>query len=533
MKSLLEERLAREPQWIHRPAASFFFNNLPLLILLCAVFLLYGYFLSHKIDLVTADLGRHIKNGETLLQDASVLEQNFYSYTNPDFQVINHHWGSGFLFFLVWKFSGFAGVQVFFILLSLVALAVFLAAARLYARWDVVGLVALFVMPLLAERTEIRPEVWSYLFAGIFFLLLCLHREYQTRRTCKLLWLLPFFEMLWVNTHIYFLLGPLLIGAFLLEALIVQRERFLKLLGVFGVTLVATLVNPFGHRAITGALTLFENFGYRLAENQSVWFLERLGMTNPNFPIFKVLFGILVLSFLITIYHRWRDIRLAHVFVATGISVLALLASRNLTLFGFFFVPFLAANIHAASGDRLSGRAIQIAAAVFAAAALLLSVVFTVPRHFPYWRSFGFGLEEGNSAAAEFLRRENIRGPIFNNYDIGGYLIFHLFPDERVFVDNRPEAYPKEFFEKTYIPMQEDESAWRETLERHDFNTIVFSHHDATPWGQRFLVARVQDRDWAPVFADSRVLILVRRTAEHAQLIAQWELPPETFRLSR
>jgi len=318
-----------------------------------------------------------------------------------------------------------------------------------------------------------------------------------------------------------------------LEALIVQRERFLKLLAVFGATLVATLINPFGYRAITAALTLFENFGYRLAENQSVWFLERFGIQNPTFPIFKVLFGVLVLSFLIALYRQWRGIRLAHAFVAGGISILALLASRNLALLGFFFVPLLAANIHAAFSDRLSGRAIQIVAAVFAAAALLLSVVFTVPRHFPYWRSFGFGLENGNSAAAEFLRRENIRGPILNNYDIGGYLIFHLFPKERVFVDNRPEAYPAEFFQKTYIPLQEDEGVWRETLARHDFNAIIFHHRDMTPWGQRFLAARVQDKDWAPVFADDRALIFVRRTTEHAQLIARLELPPETFRLSK
>jgi len=41
-------------------------------------------------------LGRHIKNGELVLNgDFGILKSNFYSYTEPDFPVINHHWGGG------------------------------------------------------------------------------------------------------------------------------------------------------------------------------------------------------------------------------------------------------------------------------------------------------------------------------------------------------------------------------------------------------------------------------------------------------
>ena len=550
----LEEKLARDPAWFNHPPVQKFLRSIPVIILVGSLFLLYGYFLAHKIDLVTADIGRHIKNCEILLQDASVLERNFYSYTNPDFPVINHHWGSGLLFYLFWKYAGFTGVQLFFIFLSFAAFLAFLKTARRYAPWGVVGLVALPAIFLLGERTEIRPEVFSYLFAGIFFYILCRFRESslsslpplnpperlfsragrgEGKGGDSLLWLLPIIQVLWVNTHIYFLLGPLILGAFLLEALVIQRERFLKLFWIFAATLAATLINPFGYRAIAGALTLFQNFGYRLAENQSVWFLERLGMTNPNFLIFKILLGVLGLSFLMALYRHWRGTRLAHVFIAAGISTLAFLASRNLTLFGLFLVPLLAANVQTAFGSRLPERPLRTAATVFAAAALFISIIFTTPRSFPYWRTFGLGLEQGNSAAAEFLKRENIRGPIFNNYDIGGYLIFHLFPSEKVFVDNRPEAYPADFFQKVYIPLQEDESVWKEALAEYNFNAIIFSHRDATPWGQRFLVKRVRDRDWAPVFVDGRVAVFVRRTDENRTLIERSELPRDVFRISQ
>lgn len=481
-------------------------RNVSIIILLAALFALYGLFLAHKIDLTTADLGRHIKNGEMLSENPAVLSTNFYSYTHSDFHVLNHHWASGVLFYFAWKIGGFAGVQLFFIALLLAALATFLLAARWSgARWGFIGFAALLAIPLLAERTEIRPEVFSYFFAGLFFLILA-RRSYT-----KALWLLPLIEIAWVNTHIYFLLGPLLIGAFLVESLLRKnRERVVRLLSVFGATIVATLANPFGWRALAETFSIFEHYGYRLAENQSVWFLKSLGMGGPNFWFFQFALALLALSFLWLFFKHRSAFRPAHFFVVCGIGTLAVLAERNMAFFGFFLIPLLSNNLHSICGERARNVCIEHAAAWSAAVFLLVATVFSLPRSFPYWRTFGVGLENGNSAAANFLREQNIRGPYFNNYDIGGYLIFHLFPRERVFVDNRPEAYPAAFFQEEYIPMQENEQKWGEALARYKFNAIVFSHRDATPWGQTFLRARVEDPLWKQAFIDERIIIFTR-----------------------
>lgn len=484
-------------------------NTATVAVLLVSLFVLYGLFLAHKIDLTTADLGRHIKNGEILFHDTSVLSTNYYSYTNPDFPVLNHHWASGVLFYFAYALGGFPLVQLFFIALSLAALAAFLlAACRGGARWGLVGFVALLAIPLLAERTEIRPEVFSYLFAGLFFLML-VHRP-----TTKIIWLLPFLEVAWVNTHVYFLLGPLLVGAFALEALIYKRRTlFLRLLAVCGATLAATLVNPFGYRALTETLAIFENYGYRLAENQNIWFLKSLGMGGPNFWIFQLALALLALSFLWLFFKHRSAFRPAYFFVACGIGTLAVLAERNMALFGFFLIPLLATNLQGFLGER--ARRICTEYAAWSAMILfLVAAVFSLPRSFPYWRSFGVGLENGNSDAANFLREQNIAGPYFNNYDIGGYLIFNLFPREKVFVDNRPEAYPTAFFQQEYIPMQENQEKWDEALARYGFKTIVFSHRDATPWGQAFLRERVEDPLWKQTFVDERIIIFTRLSAQ-------------------
>ena len=122
-------------------------------------------------------------------------------------------------------------------------------------------------------------------------------------------------------------------------------------------------------------------------------------------------------------------------------------------------------------------------------------------------------------------------GPIFNDYDIGGYLLFHLFPKEKVFIDNRPEVYPADFFEKTYIPMQEDETIWEENQQKYGFNAIFFSINDATPWAQKFLIERVKDNEWAPVFVDNYAIIFVKRTEANKGIIEKFEIPKEKFNI--
>ena len=141
------------------------------------------------------------------------------------------------------------------------------------------------------------------------------------------------------------------------------------------------------------------------------------------------------------------------------------------------------------------------------------------------------GLREGINTSAEFYKGLKIQGPIFNNYDIGGYLIYHLYPQEKVFVDNRPEAYSVSFFEDIYYPMMADETKWKEMDAKYNFNCIYFDRNDNTEHGQPFLIRRIEDPEWVPIFADQRdpAIILLKRNQQNAAIIAQYELPKSMF----
>jgi len=128
-------------------------------------------------------------------------------------------------------------------------------------------------------------------------------------------------------------------------------------------------------------------------------------------------------------------------------------------------------------------------------------------------KQFGFGyVEENEKEATDFILNNHLKGNIFNNFDIGGYLAYRLYPSYRLFVDNRPEAYPSNFFQETYIRMQEDEKLQREIFAKYHIQTIVLGHPEQAPWAQTFL-SRIQgDKSWRLVFLNSHFIIFTQQT---------------------
>jgi len=511
-------------------------------LVLLALFCWYGVFLCRQIDLTTADLGRHLKNGELILKNFSfdnpILKTNFYSYTEPDYSVINHHWLSGVVFFLVFKAVDFVGLHLFFIVLSFLAFWLFYRLAQKQIGIGLAAILSLLAIPLISERVEIRPEVFSYVLAGLFLNLLWENRE--NRLGWKSLLWLPLLEIFWVNSHVYFFLGPVLIGVFLADFLFskARRKFFWKTSLIFALTCLATLINPFGFQGSLTPLNIFNNYGYRLVENQSVWFLEKLGfINNPNFLLVKICLGILLLSFIGAIKANWRQISLTNVFMALGFGAAAVLALRNFTIFGLFFLPITAANLRIYAEKLKLPPKIELDffslpnKSLLAVSGIAIVIFLSITHQSRLLtRPLGLSLLKGNQGPAEFFISHNLAGPVFNNYDIGGYLIYYLFPKEKVFVDNRPEAYSVDFFQKQYIPVQESREKWQEIQAKYGFNAVFFAWHDATPWGQQFLVQLIKDLDWAPVYVDNFAIIFLKRVEKNQDIISQHEIPQSYFK---
>jgi hypothetical protein len=504
-----------------------------------ALLLLFGWyliFLAQKIDLTTADLGRHLKNGQMILEEKyAVLYTNFYSFTNPQYPFVNHHWASGVIFYLVWRLFGFTGLHLFFTALSLLVFFLFFKLAQKNSNFAISFLVSLFLIPLIAERKEIRPEVFSYFFSSLFFWILW--HYHQGKISAGWLVLLPISGIFWVNLHINFIFGFFLIGVFLLERIFAPRpflsdkNKVKNLTLTFVFTGLSFLINPFGLKGLLYPFNIFKEYGYRIVENQSVLFLQKIGViNNPNLLLFEITFSLFVASSLLLFFLNRKKFSLIFFVLGTTFGALAFTALRNFTIFGLFSLVILSYNF-----DNIL-KSIKLKRETFEeilAFSFLVIAIFSFVNNSQtiFSKNKGFGLLPENNAPAKFFHQKGIKGPIFNNYDIGSYLIFYLFPKEKVFVDNRPEAYPASFFQEIYIPIQENEETWQKLSKEYNFNAIFFSHRDLTPWAQKFLINRINDKNWAPIFADNFAIIFLKRNDLNKKIIEKYEIPKEFFRV--
>ncbi len=509
-------------------------------IIICIFLSLYlAFFVTQKINFLTADLGRHVKNGEIFLNSVqfgasktAILHTNFYSSTFPEFPFINHHWGSGILVYLIYLISGWNGLSIAYIICFILALIFSLLVARKDVPLWSVGLSGFFLVPMIASRMEVRPEVLSYLFICVFIYLL--YQFSKNQISYKLLFILPVLGLLWSNIHIYFIFGVFIIGVFLFEKLI--NRDFVsarKLSIILGLTGLATLITPYGLLGALYPFTIFANYGYLIVENQSIPFLENLSFANPNFLWYKITLCLIVISSIIILVKKRNDFIISLSIISLTFAVLAFFGIRHLSVFALVSLPLLAYNfsiIRELFFNKIKKENFAIGLGI-----IFCLIFFTATVNFwnklPWNTNFGIGLLPESLNSSQFIKNTNIHGPIFNNYDIGGSMIFTLYPKEKVFVDNRPEAYPKEFFSQTYIAMQEDDSVWQKISEKEKFNSIYFYRLDYTPWAQKFLIERVKDPEWAPVYVDSQTIIFLKRNNQNKYIIEKYELPREMFNI--
>jgi hypothetical protein len=493
-----------------------------------------GVFLAQPVNLVITDLGRHIENGRYFFETHQIPDTNLYSYTYPDTPFINHHWGSGVVFYLIWKVTGLSGLSFLYVALSFLTFGLLFFETKKFAGLALATLSAVLVIPLIGERTEIRPEVFSYFFAAIYFILLWKFQEGELKK--RILFVLPVLSFLWVNLHIYFIFGLGLIGLFLIDTL---REKdwskFKTLFFVLILSFSASLANPFGLKAVLYPLNIFRNYGYRVLENQSVSFLTRIGfINNPNLLIFKIVLFILLASIVLLFLTNRKKINWPLLGLSIVVSILGWSALRNFALFGYLALPAIAYGLKFGLRNKVNLNDGWAKIIVFSLASLffLFSSYLFQGKLLREDRVNSTVQTQAQNASAIFFKANNLSGPIFNNYDIGGYLIFHLFPQERVFVDNRPEAYADVFFQEVYIPMQENNEIWNRVSKEYAFNAIYFATSDGTNWGQEFLVKRIKDPEWAPVFADDYAIIFLKRNEKNKDLISRFEMSQDHFRVT-
>ena len=389
---------------------------------------------------VDSDLGWHLRTGQLILASGQVPRADPFSHTMAGHPWVDNEWlweasvaalhaGGGALALLAANaLLVTATVGLIYATLRLRRLPPLVAA--LGASLGLIGVVI---------YADVRPGMMGILFSAAFLYLL--ERQRQGGGWRWLLGLLPC-ELLWANTHGSYVLGPLLVAIYAVAAL---REAqawrsghwrlALPWLGLGAALLIVSAANPRGI-----GLLQFTLGASRLSFNRH--FVQ--AWMAPNFdsvaflPLLLMIAGSLALALLAPAARLPKTEAL--LLLACTLAVLK--SNEFEPLYAVAAAPLLAQMSQGVLRRPLSWSPSRLALALFAlASAGLLGMA--IPRLTPA-ASARAVRQRYPVAAVSYIQRHQLAGPLWNDFDWGGYLIGAI-PRLPVLVDSRTEMYGQAF----------------------------------------------------------------------------------------
>jgi hypothetical protein len=416
-----------------------------------AFILLFSWFpiqAMHYANVADPDIWWHMRTGEWMLQ------QHAIPHTDP-FSVSGLPWVA-----YSWLFDAFI--------------------YQIAQHWDLVGIVAYTIAMWLAITgflfrliRSLLPDFWlagavtlaaslaiSRIFGprpGLFttlFFIITLHTLLDAERTgeSRKLWLLPLILLVWANIHIQFVYGLFLIGVFAVEPLLARifhyrtestvPNRTLWL--VLATSTVSTFVNPYG-------ISIYRVL-WDFARQPKLYSLviETQPMKFNHFTHYLAV-GLAIIA-LITMFvpypyprssadrmgpSRSRRLRPTWLILLAWATVSGIHAERDVWVIAIIAATVIASSLRPSAEPRTLDPRTRNFAIACVAAVILLGLTWIMPTNQQVLSRVARVYPIG---AVAYIHEHHLQGPIFNDFNWGGFLIYAL-PETPVTIDGRTNVY--------------------------------------------------------------------------------------------
>jgi hypothetical protein len=234
---------------------------------------------------------------------------------------------------------------------------------------------------------------------------------------------------------------------------------------------------------------------------------------SPDFHALSVQpFLWLLLTTIAAIGASNRRLALTDFLLLAGFTYLSLLARRNIALFSL--VAPLVLTRHAQDllsgipwlqrtrfGTSFSNRS-QGVMNVAILAVLGLGVLAKLSLVFPQAINADYFQETFPVEAVAYLQQEQPAGRLFNSYNWGGFLLWHL-PEYPVFIDGRTDLYDGAIMTQ-WVQVMRAQEGWQAILEQYDAR-IILVESDAP-----LLEALENSPNWRQTYRDALAVIYQR-----------------------
>jgi len=462
------------------------------------------------------DFWWHIKTGQYIVETRSIPHADIFSALRFGSEWITHEWLSEVFIYSVFRAVGFGGLIVMF---SILVICAFCFVYQRCRQRGADAYVAGFALLLGAVSTMpvwgVRPQIFSLLFASIF--LNFLDRYSRGEEGPSIWWLVPLM-VLWANLHAGFAFGPVLIfltlaGALLDWLLLAQNSlvhvwrHTRPLCWLFIICVAAVCLNPNGARLYTYP---FET----LSSPAMMQFIREWRSPDFQNPLLQPLALLFLATFSLLALSNKR-VRPGEVLMLTATAWATLRSARNLPFFALVATPLLADHLSAFMWDRGWGKRLisskrdtgersSLKLVLNVTLLVIVVAVVTIGARRAIADQPRTEAQQFPAAAVDFIAAQRLPQPIYNEYVWGGYLIWRLYPEYRVFIDGRADVYGDRLIEE-WLNTHDGKTRWRESLEKYGIRTVLVKPDVALAALLR------QDNGWQNVFEDKQTVIFVRR----------------------
>jgi hypothetical protein len=421
------------------------------------------FLLKYPVDNVDYDLWWHMALGKYYMTHKTlIMDHSIFSWTPTDpTWIYNTCLGSIaiYLFYNLW--GGFG----LWIMHGLVFIGVFLAFCLflklIHQRLDInsVTIISAIAIACSPACRYYKPELFSLLMfcwvVFVFFYIKITGRKF-------LFYLYPIIFALWVNLHGAYIVGLVFLamafsGECLNKIFFTKKSLPMDTLAHLGIAMVlsiiAALLNPYGadylvgtYVGITSKMNAEINNKYILAYI-SLWkYLkdvrsESFNISSTAWIMTLMMMSVVVLSIYELVKRKSCD------FSVLIISIALYWKGMETSRAAYFFPAAFFFTIYYLMINRLKLENVMRKTALFSFLAFIFFFTSTFYFDIRYGgdlKWFGKGLDSfAPVKEVAFLKKYKLEGPIFNDYVIGGYLMWNLYPDYKVFIDPRCSPYIK------------------------------------------------------------------------------------------
>jgi hypothetical protein len=397
------------------------------------------------------DIWWHLKVGDWIVQHHAVPYVGIFSRTAGSLPWIAYSWGYEVMLALAYAWFGLSGIALFAVVLTMaVSFALFWMLHRLSGSFWLAWILSFIGSFAYLFSLMPRPVFCTMI---LFTVVLGLLLEAQRSGEIKRLYWLPLLFVLWANIHIQFLYGLFAVGLFagvnLLQRLAIKagfEPDFLEppslplppLMGVFFASLAATLFGPYSYHLIHVVAAY---------SNSHVPYFMIQELAAFSFKIFTHYFLLLLVAGAFYAVGWRKKLDLFKLLLLVVASIIAFRTQRDAWFLGITAASFIAdlPNRKSDGAPVLRPLELAIGGVVLAIMVLLIG------------RNTGFTDRDLDRAvsheypvnAANFVRVNHLPGPLYNNLDWGGFLIWYM-PQYPVAVDGRNDLYGDAIDLRTY-----------------------------------------------------------------------------------